>query len=40
MVELGFKTNTEAIKKNINELAANLKQISNMQIGLKGSDLD
>lgn len=39
-VELGFKANTEAVKKNINELAANLKQISNMQIGLKGSDLD
>ena len=39
-VELGFKANTEAVKKNINELTANLKQISNMQIGLKGSDLD
>lgn len=39
-VELGFKANTEAVKKNINELAANLKQISDMQIGLKGSDLD
>ena len=39
-VELGFKANTDAVKKNINELAANLKQISNIQIGLKGSDLD
>ena len=39
-VELGFKANTEAVKRNINELTANLKQISNMQIGLKGSDLD
>ena len=39
-VELGFKSNTQEVKKNINELAANLKQISNIQIGLKGSDLD
>ena len=39
-VELGFKSNTAEIKRNINELAANLKQLSNMEIGLKGGDLD
>ena len=39
-VELGFKSNTEQVKKNINDLAANLKEISNVEIGLKGSSLD
>lgn len=39
-VELGFKANTQEIKKNINELATNLKQLSSMEIGLKGGNLD
>lgn len=40
IVELGFKTNTENVRKNINELAANLQKISNIEIGIKGSDFD
>ena len=38
--ELWFKSNTQEIKKNVNELAENLKKISNIEIGLKGSGLD
>ena len=39
-VELGFRTNAQEAKKQINDLAINLKKLSNMEIGLKGGDLD
>jgi hypothetical protein len=40
MFELGFKTDTQEAKRKIGELHESLKQISNIQIGLKGGDLD
>ena len=39
-IELGFKSNTQEVKKNLKELSASLHELSNMEIGLKGGDLD
>ena len=39
-VELGFKANTQNVKKNLTDLQANLQKITNMEVGLKYGSID